>query len=324
MPAFRSELITELKDSWGVDIKYSVPHHPQSRGIVERSNRTINEMLRKFLARYTRNWDTLIPLLLSALREVPCESTGYSPSYLVYGRRIRGLLAIMRDSWTQNKGEERCLKMPVAKYLEKLTEQIKTALAAAGQNVAEAQRKMKERYDRQSTERHLDPGDLALILLPDDSSKLGAHWKVPFPVIRRCEGNNYELQVNGRRAMLHINSLRKFHEVEAEAAPAETVNVIVSDDFDPRTEALGETAEPAPQQGAGQLKFGEQLSTEQRAAIEGLINRYPQVFTDKTGHTTLIQHKITVADESPTRVKVKERVALKPIPIYGLYPFDDG
>jgi len=94
-----------------------------------------------------------------------------------------------------------------------------------------------------------------MILQPDDSSKLGAHWKGPFHVIRRCEGNNYELQVNGRRAMLHINSLRKFHEVEAEAAPAETVNVIVSDDFDPRTEALGETADSAPQQGAGQLKF---------------------------------------------------------------------
>ena len=40
--------------------------------------------------------------------------------------------------------------------------------------------------------------------------------------------------------------------------------------------------------------------TEQRAAIEGLINRYSQVFTDKIGHTTLIQHKITVTDETPS------------------------
>jgi len=303
MPAFRSELITELKQRWGVDIKYSVPYHAQSHGIVERANRSINEMLRKFLARYTRNWDTLIPLLLSALREVPNQSTGFAPSHLVYGRRIRGLLAIMRDSWTQNKGLERCLKMPVAKYLEKLTEQIKTALAAAGQNVAEAQQKMKERYDRQSTERHLNPGDLALILQPDDNSKLGTHWKGPFPVIRRCERNNYELQVNGRRAMLHINSLRKFHESEPDGAQTETVNVIVSDDFDPRAEALGEsceTADSAARRETGQLKFGEQLSTEQRAAIEGLISKYPQVFTDKIGHTTLIQHKITVSDETPS------------------------
>jgi len=247
-------------------------------------------------------WDTMIPMLLFALREIPNQSTGYAPSTLVYGRKIRGLLAVMRDSWTKDDGAQRNLKMPAAKYLEELTERIKTALAAAGSNLAEAQQRSKEAYDRRSTERYLQPGDLALFLQPDSSIKMLAKWKGPYRVLRRCENNNYEIQMDNRRAMLHINSLRKYNKPEPEDAPAEVVNVILNDDFDPRAEALGETGEStdsASQKEAGQLRFGAQLTAEQRAAIEGLISCYPEVFTDRIGCTHLIQHEIKVTDETP-------------------------
>ena len=39
--------------------------------------------------------------------------------------------------------------------------------------------------------------------------------------------------------MLHINSLRKYNEAEPDDQPAEVVNVVLNDDFDPRAEALG-------------------------------------------------------------------------------------
>jgi len=156
----------------------------------------------------------MIPMLLFALREIPNESTGYAPSTLVYGRKIRGLLAVMRDSWTKDDGAQRNVKMPAAKYLEELTERIKTALAAAGSNLAEAQQRSKETYDRRSTERYLQPGDLALFLQPDSSIKMLAKWKGPYHVLRRCENNNYEIQMDNRRAMLHINSLRKYNKPE--------------------------------------------------------------------------------------------------------------
>jgi len=83
-------------------------------------------------------------MLLFALREIPNQSTGFAPCHLVYGRQVRGLLAVMRDSWTQSDRIDEHIKIPAAKYLEQLTERIKTALAAAGQNVREAQRKSKE------------------------------------------------------------------------------------------------------------------------------------------------------------------------------------
>ena len=300
MPAFRSEIITELKNRLGVEIRYSVPHHYQSHGSVERANRTISDILRKFITDHPRQWDTMIPMLLFALREVPNSTTGYAPSHLVYGRKVRGLLSVMRDSWTQTDRIEEHIKMPAAKYLEQLTEQIKTALAAAGQNVRKAQQRSKERYDRHSTERFLQPGDLALILQPDQNSKMMSKWKGPFRVVRRCENNNYEIQVNNRRAMLHINSLRKYNEPEPHDALTEAVNVVLDGDFDPRVEALGGVAaHSTAQRGTEQLKFGEQLTADQRAEMQRLIRGYPDVFTDRIGCTKLVQHVITVTDEKP-------------------------
>jgi len=234
----------------------------------------------------------MIPMLLFALREIPNQTTGFAPSHLVYGRQVRGLLAVMRDSWTQSDRIDEHIKIPAAKYLEPLTERIKTASAAAGQNVSEAQRKSKERYDKQSTERFLRPGDLALILQPDDNSKMMSQWKGPYSVIRRCENNNYELQVNNRRAMLHINSLGKYNEAEPDDQPAEVVNVVLNDDFDPRAEALGEAADTTAPLDTGQLRFGEQLTAEQRAEMEDLLCGYSYVLTDRIGLRSLYNTRL--------------------------------
>ena len=52
---------------------------------------TLKEMLRKSAAEDGKDWDKLIPYVLFAYREVPQESTGYSPFELLYGRDVRGL-----------------------------------------------------------------------------------------------------------------------------------------------------------------------------------------------------------------------------------------
>ena len=70
---------------------------------------------------------------------------------------------------------------------------------------------MKRNYDKKSTDRRLQVGDLALILQPSSASKLQFEWKGPFEVMRCLEHNNYELSLGHRKTMLHINSLRKFH-----------------------------------------------------------------------------------------------------------------
>ena len=44
--------------------------------------------------------------LLFAYCEVPQESTGFSPFEMLYGRRVRGPLDVLRESWTGEQQEE--------------------------------------------------------------------------------------------------------------------------------------------------------------------------------------------------------------------------
>jgi hypothetical protein len=59
-----------------------------------------------------------------------------------------------------------------------------------------------------------------LILQPTNSFKLLAQWAGPYPVTRKLNTFNYEIDLGHRKTVLHINLLRKWEE------RVETVNVI--------------------------------------------------------------------------------------------------
>jgi len=115
-------------------------------------------------------------ICLFAIRESPSITTGYSPSELVYGRKMHGLLAVTRDVWEQNDLVQRELKEPVTKYLSELSKRITTALDDARENTI----KHSTKYDKKSTERNLEVGDQVLILLPTAGSKMTAECQGPF------------------------------------------------------------------------------------------------------------------------------------------------
>ena len=76
---FIGKVMAKQYDQIGITkIKTSV-YHPEANGLVERFNGTLKVMLRKFVRKRVRNWDKCLPYLLFAYREVPCQSTGYSP-----------------------------------------------------------------------------------------------------------------------------------------------------------------------------------------------------------------------------------------------------
>ena len=60
-------------------------------------------MLRKASADIGKDWDKLLPYLLFAYREVPHESTGFSPFELLYGRSVRGPLDVIKETWVASK-----------------------------------------------------------------------------------------------------------------------------------------------------------------------------------------------------------------------------
>ncbi|XP_040278175.1 uncharacterized protein LOC120993770, partial [Bufo bufo] len=91
---FTAEVTQQIWKTCGVKSLTSSPYHPQTNGLCERFNGTLKQMLKSFTGAY-KDWERFLPHLLFAYREVPQESTGFSPFELLYGRRVRGPLDLI-------------------------------------------------------------------------------------------------------------------------------------------------------------------------------------------------------------------------------------
>jgi len=103
-------------------------------------------------------------------------------------------------------------------------------LKLAQENMETTQVKMIKAYDKHSTIRTLNPGDLALLLVPTSDNKVFSQWSGPYCLVRRCENSNYKLQLENRKATFHINSLRKYYRPDEKQKP--DLCVMVTDDED--------------------------------------------------------------------------------------------
>ena len=73
----------------------TTPYHPQCDGQVERTNRTIIELLALNTSNLTENWDLDLGIIVIAYRSAVKSSTGYTPYFLLHGREMRLSLDII-------------------------------------------------------------------------------------------------------------------------------------------------------------------------------------------------------------------------------------
>lgn len=78
------------------------------------------------------DWDQWIPYLLFAYREVPQSSTGFSPFELLYGREVRGPLALLKECWMG--GQEFPETQHVLSYVLQMRERLKSMTQLAQSN----------------------------------------------------------------------------------------------------------------------------------------------------------------------------------------------
>ena len=140
-PNFLSSLLEELYCVLQIRRIQTTPYHPQTDGLVERFNGTLKSMLRKFVADSQNDWDTYLPHVLFAYREVPQESTGFSPFQLLYGRRVRGPLDVLRECWTEGEQDGQVVEtwLDVPKQMQEMTELVR-------ENLCKAQQRQKQNY----------------------------------------------------------------------------------------------------------------------------------------------------------------------------------
>ncbi|VDI68960.1 Hypothetical predicted protein [Mytilus galloprovincialis] len=113
---YESLLFQELCKLMEVKKTRTTPLHPRSDGMVERMNKTINDMLSKYIKPHQRDWDKYLDYLMMVYNSTPHQSTGFTPHHLDYGEEMRMPLDLLTEKLENN--EENRLATEYAVTLE--------------------------------------------------------------------------------------------------------------------------------------------------------------------------------------------------------------
>ena len=156
--AFMGHLITNLCELYGVQKLRTSPYHAQTNGQVERMNQTIIHMIGKLEQDKKAHWSEHLPEMLSAYNGTRSAVTGYSPYFLLFGRKARMpvdyLFPTLHDSPHQTKMEVSVTAMQ---------KRLKEAFAVARHLTSQEAAKQRCYYDRKAGAFALQPGDVVIV-----------------------------------------------------------------------------------------------------------------------------------------------------------------
>ena len=98
-------------------------------------------MLKRVCAENPQDWDRYLSAVLFAYMEVPSEGTGLSPFDLVYGRKVRSPIQILRELWTKETPDKE-IKTSY-RYVVDLRQRLETVGKIAQENFGRSQRRQK-------------------------------------------------------------------------------------------------------------------------------------------------------------------------------------
>ena len=85
---FEAKLFTSLTKLLQLDKTRTTAFHPQSNSVIERTNRTLLNMLAKTTDKNQRNWSELLPYVMLAYCTIVYESKSYTPYFLILGHEV--------------------------------------------------------------------------------------------------------------------------------------------------------------------------------------------------------------------------------------------
>ena len=221
-PQFTSELMSEFQSMCGSKgIKTSI-YHPQSNGHIERFHSTLKSKMKKVIREQPKAWHRYLPALMFACRDLPSETTGYSPFELMFGRRPRGPIDLLADSWVDDEKNDVEGGKPLYAYLFELKNIIKDSCEIAMKNSDDSSKRSKKYFDKKSKQRSFSEGDEVLVLLPTTANKLLMSWAGPYRIVQ-CFHPDYKVLVGSKAKIFHANMLKKYFRREGNTI--ETINV---------------------------------------------------------------------------------------------------
>jgi hypothetical protein len=190
----------------GTSRRMSTAYHPQSDGQVERTNATLEDMLRHWVSPALDNWDTLLDCAEFAINNAYNKATGSTPFRLNYGQDPQTPLSLDLEA-----------RLPTA---ADFVGEMRSGLVMAKKALAAAQSRQKDQHDKGRKEQILEVGQQVLLnarnlkFKNSKGRKLMPQWLGPFKVTERIGLLAYRLQLPPTlpvHDVFHTSLLRPFH-----------------------------------------------------------------------------------------------------------------
>ena len=177
-----SHLMLDICKKLGIRKLNTTAYHPECDGMVERFNRTLKTAIRKHAATYGPQWDRYLSGILFAYRNIPHDSTGEKPSYLLFGVDCR----TPTDAEFLNPTSLQLTD--IQDYREELSLSLASARDIAAKAVQAAQKRYKRQYDKKVQPVTYRVGEWVLVKFPAEESgkmrKLSRPWHGPYRITK--------------------------------------------------------------------------------------------------------------------------------------------
>lgn len=222
---FVGKILSTLEDSLNVKAIKMSAYHPQTNGMTERFNRTLEAMLSQYVSDDHKDWDEYLPFMLFAYRTAVHEATNETPFYMM----------MTRDARMPLKSSDGVLpeKETVGDYKQRIIEAKK--IIEEKTTMADHQNRLK-RLQRLSLESHESPftvGKLVWLYTPSkrgQSKKLAKPWQGPFRIEEMVMPVTCKVSTQGQKPLsqyVHVSRLKLY---TSPKRPEE--EIAIADDFD--------------------------------------------------------------------------------------------
>lgn len=204
---FESKLFAGMCELLEISKTRTTPYHPQSDGMVERYNRTLQQTLSMFVNENHDDWDDHLPYVTMAYRACVHESTKCSPNLLMLGRET----ALPIDIITGYQGNESESIICPSEYVEWMQNTMTRSFELANENLHSSFKKQKRYYDHKLKQRNFEIGSQVLRWYPPKAHrKLGLGWTGPYIINRKLSDITYEIEdcKTFKLKVVHVDHLK--------------------------------------------------------------------------------------------------------------------
>jgi transposase InsO family protein len=212
-PRFTSRFWKELFRLLGTKLAMSTAYHPQTDGQTERTNRTLEQMLRIVVNYRQDDWDNYLSAIEFAYNNTVSATTKQTPFFLTSGQHPIIPSSILSTATLTNTPS-------VQSFLDRL----RAALNVANDNIVAAQDAQSRNANSRRRDESFTAGDSVLLstkhLLPEQISRrpctaLQPKWVGPYRITQVVSKTAYRIELPNTfrvHPLFHVSQLRRYHD----------------------------------------------------------------------------------------------------------------